>query len=433
MAGRYVLLGLAPARARWFEALAQWTMSASVAAEFVKCVSAEEVRARLVSGRSHSALIVDVTAPSYDRDLVDAAVQQSVPVITVGARAGSSARALGVVGELTPEFTPDDLVDLLSLHCQPVGSGASLPPALEEPSEALWLSPMYTVCGPGGTGASTAAMALAQGLGTDPRLAGGVLLADLARRAEHAVLHDVLDLGPGLQELVEDHRVGQPGTDHVRRLTFNVPARGYHLLLGLRQPEAWSALRPRAVDAAIRSLRRTFQLVVADVTGDFEGEAQGGSADVEERNHPARTAAVHSTVTVVVGSPGLKGVHSLAGLIRSLVDTGVSPDRLLAVINRSPRHPRTRAESARALASLLEPAGIRLALSGPVHVPERKVDDAIRDGSPLPAQLVDPLVGAVEAVARKAADLSPPVSQPLRIEPGSLGAWSDTEMEPGTF
>ncbi|MBV9660057.1 MAG: hypothetical protein JO337_02755, partial [Acidimicrobiales bacterium] len=59
-AERYVLLGLAPPRTGWFESVAQWTMSASIAAEFVKCVSAEEVRARLASGRQHSALLVDV-------------------------------------------------------------------------------------------------------------------------------------------------------------------------------------------------------------------------------------------------------------------------------------------------------------------------------------------------------------------------------------
>ena len=94
--------------------------------------------------------------------------------------------------------------------------------------------------------------------------------------------------------------------------TFDVPRRGYRLLLGLRQPEAWSALRPRAIDASIEGLRRSFQVVVADVTGDVEGEAEGGSADVEERNHLARSAALHSSVVVVVGAPGMKGVYSLA-------------------------------------------------------------------------------------------------------------------------
>ena len=65
------------------------------------------------------------------------------------------------------------------------------------------------------------------------------------------MLHDAQDLGPGAQELVEAHRLGRPEPDEVWRTTFDVPRRGYRLLLGLRRPEAWSALRPRAIDASI--------------------------------------------------------------------------------------------------------------------------------------------------------------------------------------
>src|SRR6202042_1716988 len=84
---RFVLLGLAPARAPWFAALAQWATSATIAAEFVKCVSADEVRARLGSGRRHSALLIDAGSPSFDRDVVDAARAAMTPVIAVrGAR-----------------------------------------------------------------------------------------------------------------------------------------------------------------------------------------------------------------------------------------------------------------------------------------------------------------------------------------------------------
>ncbi|MDP9419863.1 MAG: hypothetical protein M3P53_06925, partial [Actinomycetota bacterium] len=45
----------------------------SLLAEFVKCVSAEELRARLASGRPFSAALVDATLPAFDRDLVDLA------------------------------------------------------------------------------------------------------------------------------------------------------------------------------------------------------------------------------------------------------------------------------------------------------------------------------------------------------------------------
>ncbi len=438
---RYVLLGLAPARAPWFAAVAQWATSATIAAEFIKCVSADEVRVRLASGRRHSALLVDAASPSFDRDVVDAARTTLTPVIAVrGPRSPGFAGAdLGIAAELPADFSRDDLLGVLTAHCQMIGRGDQLPPALGESTPALWLGQLVTICGPGGTGASTLAIAVAQGLAADPRHGGRVLLADLARRADQAMLHDAQDLGPGTQELVEAHRLGRPDVDEIWRITFDVPRRGYRLLLGLRRPEAWSSLRPRAIDAGIDGLRRSFHVVVADVTGDFEGEADGGSADVEERNHLARSAVLHSSAVVVVGASGMKGMHSLAGLVRSLTAIGVSPDRVLPVINRSPRNPRARAEQARALARLLAagrggvPAGgaglgggRQTALAGPIHVPERKLEDSLRDGGPLPGAVVDPIVQAVRAVSERQMDSGPALPGPTLIAPGSLGQWSET-------
>jgi hypothetical protein len=434
---RYVLWGLAPARAQWFAAVAQWATSATIAAEFIKCVSADEVRARLASGRRHSALLVDAASPSFDRDVVDAARAAATPVIAVRSARSPvfAASDLGIVAELPGDFSRDDLLGVLTAYCQPIGRGDQLPAALGDAMPSPWLGQLITVCGPGGTGASTVAIALAQGYGADLRYGRRVVLADLARRADQAMLHDAQDLGPGTQELVEAHRLGRPDADEVWRLTFDVPRRGYRLLLGLRQPEAWSALRPRAIDASIEGLRRAFQVVVADVTGDLEGEAEGGSADVEERNHLARGAALHSSVVVAVGGPGMKGVYSLAYLVRSLIAIGASPGRIVPVINRSPRHPRARAESARALANLLTTSQARAArlgrrdrdtaLAGPVHVPDRKLEDILRDGAPLPGVVVDPVVHAVRLVSERQLDSSPAQPGPTLITPGSLGNWSE--------
>ena len=48
MAGeRYVVLGLAPARSAWFRSVGLWANSGALPAEFLKCMSAEEMRARL--------------------------------------------------------------------------------------------------------------------------------------------------------------------------------------------------------------------------------------------------------------------------------------------------------------------------------------------------------------------------------------------------
>jgi hypothetical protein len=168
------------------------------------------------------------------------------------------------------------------------------------------------------------------------------------------------------------------------------------------------------------------------VTGDVEGEAEGGSVDVEERNHLARSAVLHSSVVVVVGAPGMKGVHSLARLIRALTRIGVSPGRVVPVVNRSHRNPRARAELGRALAALLAGPGGATALAGPIHLPERKLEDALRDGGPLPAAVVDPLVQAVRAVAERQADSAPARTIGTRVVPGSLGTWPETaEFEAG--
>ena len=48
----YVVLGAARPRAAWFADVGRWATSAALPVEFVRCVSADEVRARLAAGRS---------------------------------------------------------------------------------------------------------------------------------------------------------------------------------------------------------------------------------------------------------------------------------------------------------------------------------------------------------------------------------------------
>ena len=421
---RWVLLGLARGRAGWFRDVGQWATSAAIAAEFVKCVSVEEVRARLASGRPHSALLVDVAVPGLDRDLIGAAQDAGTPVVAVDdGRAAAWSADAGVAATLPPDFDRQQLLECLAAHARPVTRGDTLPPLLGEEPISQWRGRLVAVCGSGGVGTSTVAVALAQGAAADPRYGRRVVLADLALRADQAVLHEAPDVGPGIQELVDAHRRGRPGPEQVRAMTFDVPVRGYQLLLGLRRPEAWAVLRPRATDAALDGLRQAFQLSVADITGDFEGEADGGSIDVEERNHMARTAAASADVVFAVGAPGLKGVHSLGGLVASVVDHGVDPGRVVPVINRAPRHPAARAELAAALSVA---AGAARGVNGAIFLPDKRVDEALRDGVALPASVVAPLAGAMHAVVQRHADAAPPSSLPDRVVPGSLGQWGDS-------
>ena len=420
---RWVLLALAPARAAWFGELTRWTSSGALPAEFVKCRSADEARARLGSGRAWSALVVDTASSGLDRDLVDTAHRSGAAVL--GVRTGSSLRDPpdpGFTAVLPASFGREELLDVLCLHARPISRGDRLPASLSEPAGSPWRGRMVGVCGPGGTGASTLAMALAQAMAADARHGGRVLLADLALRADQAMLHDAVELGPGLQELVDAHRLGSPDPAEVGSGTFAVPGRAYRLLLGLRAPSGWSALRPRATSATILSLRQAFSVVVADITGDLEGELDCGSADVEERNHLARTVASESDLVVAVGAAGIKGLHSLARLMRSLAGAGVGPPRLLPVVNRAPRDPR---ERSRLTAALAELAPGTTEVSSPLFIREARVEDCLRAARPLPSSLVRPLGTAVGAHLDRLADAPPPMAGPTPVEPGTLGSWTD--------
>jgi hypothetical protein len=433
MSARYVLLGLARARAGWFGAVAGWATTAALPADFVKCVSVEELRARLASGRVFSAALVDGSLPALDRDLVEEARAAGIPIVAVDdGRHRRDWRTLGVAAVLPDAFDRAALVDVLGRCARPVDRADAVPGEPVPAPPPRWRGSLVAVCGPGGTGASTVAVALAQGMADDIRVGRSVLLADFCLRAEQAVLHDARDVVPGVQELVDAHRSGRPSAEELRSFTYAVPERGYRLLLGLRQARLWSTLRPRAVDAAVDSLRVGFRIVVCDTDADVEGEADAGSSDMEDRNVLARTAACRADVVFVVGAPGLKGLHALVRVLADLRAFGVAPERLVPVVNRAPRSRRARAELARALHTLLAPMHGRRTVASALFLPERRVDDALRDGARLPHALTEPLVGAYHAVLGQVGTTTTvPTAEPQLVRPGSLGVWADEEESAG--
>jgi hypothetical protein len=269
-------------------------------------------------------------------------------------------------------------------------------------------------------------MALAQGLAAR-RPERPVVLADCCRRAQHAMLHDTVEVGPGVHELVDAHRLGTPTPTDSEAATFPVAARGYRLLLGLRRPRYWSSLRRRSFESALDGLTRTFSTVVADIDGDLEGESTSGSIDVEERNLMARTVVGAADVVVVVGRPGLKGLHSLAWLLHDLVDADVDGARILPVLNGVGRSPRLRAQLQAALQGVV--ADLPATIGPAVILPDRPVDAALRDGAPIPAPLPALLVGAYEAARSRVGAQRRPGSDPalvgVPVSPGSLGACFD--------
>ena len=97
--------------------------------------------------------------------------------------------------------------------------------------------------------------------------------------------------------------------------------------------------------------------MVADVDADLEGEQATGSLDVEERNAIPRTTLRAADLVVVVGLPGMKGLHSLLRSTRDLLAHGVPGGQLVPVLNRAPKSPRARAELAAAFGDLLDGSG----------------------------------------------------------------------------
>jgi MinD-like ATPase involved in chromosome partitioning or flagellar assembly len=431
---RYVVLGLARARAAWFGQVARWATAAALPVDFIKTVSGEEVRARLRSGRRFSALLVDGGLAALDRDLIELAGRHGCAVIAIDdGRSARSWRDLGVAAVLAADER-SVLLDALRAVAQPIARREDAPAASDaaEPGPTRWRGRSVAVTGSGGVGRSTLAMALAAGLATDPRDAGLVVLADLALHAQQALLHDAGDVVPGVVELAEAYRGTALDATAVRSMCFSVPG-GYDVLLGLRRHRDWTALRPRALAAALDGVRRAYRVVVSDVDPDVEGEAECGSLDVEDRNLLARTALRDADVVLVVGLPGVAGVHAHLRVVRELVEFGIAGARIVPVVNRAPRGPRQRAELGAALAGPLLAAacpGVTLA-STPIFVPERRrLDDVTRDGAFLPQQIVRPLAVAVRALLDRTPELpTPPAPEPVAVAPGSLGSWSADETE----
>lgn len=424
---RWVVLGLAHSRAEWFSTLARWSTAAAVPIDFVKCVSANETRARLRSGRTFSALLVGGDASGLDRDLVAAASAVDVAVVVVDPRVDRDWGELGVAAVLPADFDRDQLLATLGGHASPVSRVQAIEDNEQQEVEAGWRGRLIAVTGPGGTGASVTAMAVAQAFAAEPSNVAMVLLADLTLDAEQGMLHDAREIVPGIQELTDAHRAGRLPIDRVRDSAFDATGRGYHLLLGLRRHRDWTALRPRAFAAALDGMLRAYRIVIADVDADVEGESLTGSLDVEDRNAMARTTLARADITVVVGSPSTKGVHALTRTIRHLAEFGVPAERIVPVLSRAPRSPRRRAEAVGAVAALLRSETSAAAPGNPVFLADRpEIEDAIRDGVRLPFSLGRPLH---RELARRLPQLSPVILEsteaPVAVSPGALSSWTE--------
>ncbi len=414
MADRFVVIGLARSRSRWFGDLARWANAAVAPIDFVKCLTTEEARAVLGAGRSVSALLIDTDLARFDRDLISEADHAGIPTVLVGASDRRDWEAIGCAARLDADFDRDDLVEVLERCARRITHDTSPRSARIDFAHDVERGHLVGVLGAGGSGTSTIAMALAQAwaaTGTD------TVLVDGCRRADLAVYHDVGDVIPGLPELVELHRGDDADPDEIRALEF-ATERGYRLLLGLRRPRDWAGLRSRAVSAAVDGLRRTHSAVILDVEADLETEAETGSADIEDRHAMSLCVARHADAIVVVANSDMLGVHDAARICHELHRSGTAAEQIVVVFNRAPRSGVARTRLARTLRTLtdVEPGAVVAVRHA------RGTDAAHLDVAALAPVTGATVLSAVDKVLRTGFSASSSGIAPVRIRPGELSA-----------
>ena len=95
-----------PGPARLVRDVASWANTGVIQAEFVKCPSAE---GSPTSSASVSALLIDATLPSLDRDLIDAARADGCAVLVVDdPRRARDWTAVGASATLAAPFDPEE-------------------------------------------------------------------------------------------------------------------------------------------------------------------------------------------------------------------------------------------------------------------------------------------------------------------------------------
>ena len=404
---RWRVAGLAVPNSGWFSELARWSTAAAVPVDFIKCVSVSEVRERFASGEVFSALLVGAAVGGLDRSLISDARAHGAAVIVVTSTAAEPQNGLGATATLPESFGRDELVVALTQHARPAAR-AVLSRFASRPQPVNWKGRLIVVAGSGGVGKSVLAAALAQGLAAEASNRGLVLLADASLHADQAVIHDARDVTTGLQELVEACEAGWIGTDQLQSFVLEPYRRGYHLLLGLRRPRDWAELSRRRLGDALTGLTSAYRLVVADSCahgshGRRPGQAPGaGRRAADGSELLARAVTQRGDLVAVVGSGDTLGIHALVRALTGFAEGGVPAERLLPVVNRSPRRRRSRQQITAALSELLEGTVASGAARSVCVREHRGVEPALRDGVSIPPgvgrELTKAVVSLLEAL-----------------------------------
>ncbi len=426
----FTVLGVARPRTAWLAEIGRWANSSMLPIEFIRCVSVDEVRSRLLSTRRHSAVLLGEDCVGVDRDIIETARDAGcVPIVVTESPARRDWGLLGASCTLIQPVAPEQLLAALRDHA--IGVDRRTPaPSAEIAVETCAAGRLITVLGPGGTGTSTTAMAIASHFAADTftkreSTDKSVALIDASLNGDQALLHDLGDVVPGLQELVDLHRTANPSVGDVRNHFWFTPRHGYDVLPGLRRHRDWSTLRRRSTLAALGSILNAYDIVVADADSDLEGEEQTGSIDVEDRNFLARELATNADLIVLSARGGISGLSRSLQTFRDLVELGVQTERVLLVVIGAPRSTRQRSELTRTTLRLFNEAVPSHSLATPVMVPIRRdLEPFFHDGTAPPRSAL----GSISAAVTERLDIvkhfepRPNFQQtPVAIVPGHLG------------
>ncbi len=385
---------LGPVRAAWIARLMQWQSAGVLPFDVTQCLSVQEVQIRQRQHVGQACIIVDSGLPFLERDLIASARNTGTAVVLIGEPpdADNTARPPSprdATYSLSSQFTLDDVIEmhrsLSQLTVAPIADTTSI----QRPSLVI------SVCGSGGTGTSLFAAMIAQGVVALSATPVATLLADFALNAEQGMLHDVTEMIPCADDVIDAVRKRTCSADELRSSSFYIASRGYRLLLGSRPKKRWAEPSVDECGRVLLALRNTFDVIVCDITADFAREATTGSADLEERNARNIAGVVGADLIVVTSHADAKGVHATSEILDDLHSLGVSAQRIVVLFTRTPKSGSTKSELTKALSSL---ASFPLT-NPPLFSPTIPAESAIRDGLPFPSSPCVSLARALRLMA----------------------------------
>jgi len=333
-ARRYVLLGLSAGGPPWVALVEGFVASRATGDELLACDGRIDLLTRLGTGRPFSAALVDHRTVGLDREFVRRAGAAGCPVILLGGPDDPArTSALGLAAHLPDPISDRDLAGAIDAHAVPIGRVDDLRLGVgDHPgSDHRWTGRLVAVTGPGGTGASSVARSLAQGLAAEPRLRGEVLLVDACLEADQAHLHGLTTHHVDLQGATQAHRGGDPPDHTLDDLLLSPEGHRHRLLPGIRRRRDWPTIGGPTLAATLRNLRDRHLATVVDVDPDVDLGPTHQPVGPATPGEPARIVLAMADLVLVVGRPprDTPADRATRRVIDNLLDAGVPVDRII--------------------------------------------------------------------------------------------------------